>query len=324
MKFQLSRDTWETNEPFVTSRESISQIETITVTLAEHDHTGQGEALGVDYRGESAATMEAQLEAVRAQIEDGIDFENLALLLPPGGARNALDCALWDLRAKQAGRRVWKMLGISPQPVNTVYTLSLDTPQRMADAAGKHPMYPVLKLKLDSNMIPERISAIQRARPDAELLIDANGAWSRDVLEEQATLLETCGVRMVEQPLPAGRDHELQGLDYPLPLCADESCQSSADLPVLRDYYQMFNIKLDKCGGLSEAMRMVAWCREHGRQMMVGNMLGSSLAMAPGFVVAQFCSFVDLDGPLWQKTDRAVPLRFEAAKIHPPEPGLWG
>ena len=178
--------------------------------------------------------------------------------------------------------------------------------------------------KLDCIMIPERLLAIHQARPDAELVIDANGAWSVDLLKQHAPLLETCRVRMVEQPLPAGRDQELQGLDYPLPLCADESCQSAADLPALKGWYQVFNIKLDKCGGLTEALRMVAWCREHGRQMMVGNMLGSSLAMAPGFVVAQFCSFVDLDGPLWQKTDQAVPLRFEAAKIYPPEPGLWG
>lgn len=324
MKLSLSRDFWETVEPFVTSRESINEIETITVSLQEQDHTGRGEALGVDYRGEDADTMARQLENVHDQIEAGLDFDRVASLLPPGGARNALDCALWDLRAKQSGQRVWELLEVPAQPVTTVYTLSLDTPERMAEAALSHARFTVLKLKLNSMLIPERLSAIRRARPDAQLIIDANGAWSRAVLTEHLGLLQAAGVGMVEQPLPAGRDGELEGLNYPVPLCADESCQSSADLPALKNLYQMFNIKLDKCGGLSEAMRMVRWCRDNDREIMVGNMLGSSLAMAPGFVVAQFCTFVDLDGPLWQKTDRQVPLRIEAAKIHPPEPGLWG
>jgi L-alanine-DL-glutamate epimerase-like enolase superfamily enzyme len=324
MKISVSTERWEMTMPFVTSREAITYIDTMTVCLAEDGACGRGEALGVDYLGESAGTMSSQLEDVRSELTTGVDFDEINRLLPPGGARNALDCALWDLRAKQSGKRVWNMLGIPSRPVTTVYTLSLDTPERMAAQALAHVQFPVLKLKLDQERIGERLKAIREARPDATLIIDANGAWSIPLLDSVADDLLACGVAMVEQPLPMGRDPALEGLDYPVTLCADESCQSRSDLRSIGNRYRMVNIKLDKCGGLSEAMKMVNWCRQNGLQLMVGNMLGSSLAMAPAFLVAQYCRYVDLDGPLWQKTDREAPIRYEGARMHGPETTLWG
>ncbi|MFT5140240.1 MAG: L-alanine-DL-glutamate epimerase-like enolase superfamily enzyme [Lysobacterales bacterium] len=324
MKLSIFTDQWEMNSPFVTSKESISHIETITVCLGSGGVCGRGEALGVDYLGETPATIMAQLENVRSEVEAGIGLEEINQLLPPGGARNALDCAAWDLNAKLSGKRAWEMLEAPSEPVTTVYTLSLDTPQHMAEEALRHAQFPVLKLKLNQHAVIESLKAIREARPDAKLIIDANGSWSRHTLESISDELVACGVEMVEQPLAIGKDAQLDGLDYPVTLCADESCQSTRDLQSLKPYYQMVNIKLDKCGGLSEAMKMVQWCRENDMKMMVGNMLGSSLAMAPAFIVAQYCRYVDLDGPLWQKSDRSSPLEFDGALITRPNSSLWG
>lgn len=324
MKLSIFTDQWEMNSPFVTSQDSITHIETITVCLGSAGVCGRGEALGVDYLGETPETIMAQLEKVRSEIEAGIGLPEINQLLPPGGARNALDCALWDLKAKISGRRVWEILETPCKPVTTVYTLSMDTPQRMAAEALSHKNFPVLKLKLNQNLVAESLQAIRTVRPDAKLIIDANGSWSRQFLEAISSDLVACDVEMVEQPLAIGLDAQLDGLDYPITLCADESCQSSKDLESIKPYYQMVNIKLDKCGGLSEAMSMVQWCRGNDMEMMVGNMLGSSLAMAPAFIVAQYCRYVDLDGPLWQKTDRSSPLKFEKALINRPDSTLWG
>ncbi len=324
MKLFHHIDRWEMVTPFVTSKESTSHIDTLTVTLSENGHAGRGEALGVDYLGETALTMAAQLEKVRTDIEAGIDFDELSQLLPLGGTRNAVDCALWDLRAKQGGQRVWEMLGLRTDPVRTVYTLSLDSVEKMATEAARHRDFPVLKLKLDQERVAEKVRAIRSARPDATLLIDANCAWSVALLESVADVLQSCRIAVVEQPLATSADDELQALDYPVTLCADESCQGLSDLESVDGRYQMVNIKLDKCGGLSEALRMVKWCRRRDLEPMVGNMLGSSLAMAPAFLIAQFCCFVDLDGPLLQSEDRSTPIRYEGARMFAPEAALWG
>lgn len=324
MKLSIFNDRWEMKEPFVTSRESITHIETITACVSNGGPCGRGEALGVDYLGESTATMLEQLESVRSIVEAGVDLENLQELLPAGGARNALDCALWDLTAKEADERVWDMLAAPSAPVSTVYTLSLDTPEHMAEEALKYADFPTLKLKLNRECVTESLRAIRAARPDAELVIDANCDWSIDLLNELADELCANRIAMVEQPLPVGQISALENLTYPITLCADESCQSFSDLEFCAERYDMMNIKLDKCGGLTEAMKMVHWCVDHDIELMVGNMLGSSLAMAPGFIVAQYCKFVDLDGPLWQITDRSTPLHYEGSIIQRPDASLWG
>jgi L-alanine-DL-glutamate epimerase-like enolase superfamily enzyme len=324
VKLSVFDDRWEMVAPFVTSKEAIHWIDTLTVCINRDGICGKGEALGVDYLGETLASMRGQIEAVRNAVEGGLSREELLELLPPGGARNAVDCALFDLEAKSTGQRAWELAGFPCEPVTTVYTLSLDTPENMALEAGARAGFPVLKLKLDAERIAKRLRAVRSARPDARLIIDANGAWSDAILDSVADVLQACAVEMVEQPLPMGMDADFYGLEYPVPLCADESCQSLADLPGLAGRYHMVNIKLDKCGGLTEALKMVAWCRVTGMQLMVGNMLGSSLAMAPAFLVAQYCRYVDLDGPLWQRTDRSVPMRYEGTRILPPEAGLWG
>jgi L-alanine-DL-glutamate epimerase-like enolase superfamily enzyme len=324
MKLSFSIDSWSLKEPFVTAKDYTFRIETLTVQIKDGRHVGRGEALGVDYLGETALSMGDQVLAVAPAVDAGIDCRQLQALLPAGGARNAIDCALWDLACKRAGQRIWQLLGLAAAPVTTVYTLSLDKPEAMAGQASAHRSMPALKLKLNGNEPAACLRAVRAARPDAELLIDANGGWSPALLDEMAGVLVDCQVALLEQPLERGADQYLAGLDYPVPLGADESCQGLAELEQAAASYQVINIKLDKCGGLSEALQMVEWCRARGITLMVGNMLGSSLAMAPAMVVARSCRFVDLDGPLWQQSDRAPPLRFNGALVHPPDARLWG
>jgi L-alanine-DL-glutamate epimerase-like enolase superfamily enzyme len=236
-----------------------------------------------------------------------------------------VDCALWDLECKRQGKRAWELAGMpDTQTVSTVYTLSLDEPRTMAAEALAHANYPILKLKLDSEQVLERLQAIRAARPDAQLLIDANGSWTADLLQRIGEDLAELGVAMVEQPLPRGADTALAQVQIAVPLYADESCQSLAEMDSLADRYQGVNIKLDKCGGLTEALAMLERAQQLGLETMVGNMLGSSLAMAPAFLVAQRCRWVDLDGPLWQRADHEPAMRFESGTVHPPEAALWG
>jgi len=324
LALDLQFDDWEMREPFVTATETTTHITTLTATIRAGGIEGRGEALGVDYLGENATTMAAQVESVRAEIERGTDTAGLLRLLPPGGARNAVDCALWDLEAKRAGVRIWDLLSVDALPVYTVYTLALGSAADMAAQASLHRAYPILKLKLGADDTAEKIRAIRAARPDAELVIDANGSWSLKLLDELVDVLLVNRIAMVEQPLPRGADDGLAGLGYPVPICADESCQSSAELEAAAGRYGMVNIKLDKCGGLTDALTMIDWCRKRSIPLMVGNMLGSSLAMAPGFVVAQACRYVDLDGPLWQRTDREHPLRYDGGRMDAPDRELWG
>lgn len=325
MRVTFSIDSWELNAPFVTSQAEVFCIETLTVFLDHSGLVGRGEALGVDYLGESAQSMSHQVMALSQEIDQGIDRTALQRLLPPGGARNAIDCALWDLECKQAGKRVWELAGLPhPKPVCTVYTLSLDDAEAMAREALAQASFPVLKVKLNGEMVLERLTAIRRARPDAQLLIDANGSWSASLLESIGEDLAALKVAMVEQPLPRGADASLAQVDVTVPLFADESCQALTEIEALADRYQGINIKLDKCGGLTEALAMLERAQQMGMETMVGNMLGSSLAMAPGFVVAQQCRWVDLDGPLWQRADRSAAMRFDAGTLFAPEAALWG
>jgi L-alanine-DL-glutamate epimerase-like enolase superfamily enzyme len=328
MKVSVAIDRWPLNAPFATSRERITHIETVTVTLDDGRHRGRGEALGVDYLGETPAELAEQVREVAADIEGnpdpGLDRITLQERLPPGGARNALDCALWDLECRRSGRRAWERAGIVARPVTTAYTLSLDDPAAMAREAQAHGAYRLLKLKLDRNDAAERLSAVRAARPDARLVVDANGGWDLAQLSSIADTLVSCGVELLEQPLPRGVDQALAGLDFPVPMGADESCQGLAELEAVANRYDVVNIKLDKCGGLTEALAMIERARALNLDLMVGNMLGSSLAMAPAFLVAQACRWVDLDGPLWQRKDRDHPIRYDGDRMHPPDPALWG
>jgi L-alanine-DL-glutamate epimerase-like enolase superfamily enzyme len=268
------------------------------------------------------------LESVAAQIEAlpaDIDRAALQDALPAGAARNAVDCALWDLEAKLAGTRVWDLAGLPvPGPMITCFTLSLGTPETMRAAAARNAHRPVLKIKLGTPDDMARLEAVRAGAPDARIVVDANEGWTADVYADLAPHLLRLGVAMVEQPLPSGADDMLAEIARPLPVCADESCHDRASLPALKGKYDMVNIKLDKTGGLTEAVALRDAARADGYQVMVGCMVGTSLAMAPAVLVAQGAEVVDLDGPLLLAEDREPPLRYDGAGVHPPEAALWG
>jgi L-alanine-DL-glutamate epimerase-like enolase superfamily enzyme len=319
-------ERWELIEAFATAHDSITHIPVLVATLSGRGGArGWAEAAGVDYEGETPESMAAEIAAVAPQLGDGLTGEELLHLLPPGGARNALDCALWDLRAKESGIAVWQAAGLRPpRPVTTVLTIGLgdeDATRRKArEAAG----YPILKLKVDAERHLDVVRIVREQQPEARLIVDANQAWSRPLLEWLLPRLEELGVELVEQPLPRGEDAALDGLRSPLPLAADESCTDRRSLAALAGRYQYANIKLDKCGGLTEGLAMVREAGRLGLGLMVGNMCGTSLAMAPAFLIAQSCRYVDLDGPLLQRLDRDLPIRFESGLMRAPARGLWG
>ena len=320
----MSAQRWEMVAPFVTAGETVNHIDVLHVVLEHEGFTGRAETMGVDYFGETVASLEAEFSALDPAAIAGLNRQMLQTLLPPGGSRNGLDCALWDLEAKQASGGVAALTGIAMSPVHTLFTLSLDDPDAMARRAYEVPQLSRLKLKLNAQEPLDCLQAVREARPDAQLVIDANGSLTPQVMTAVGDGLARYNVALLEQPLPHGDDGALENLRYPVPLCADESCQSSADLEAVADRYDAINIKLDKCGGLTDALAIREWCQRHGKQIMVGNMLGSSLAMAPALVVAQGADFVDLDGPLWQRADVAPALSIESGCIQPPEPALWG
>ncbi len=324
MKLRMSAQRWEMVAPFVTAGETVNHIDVLHVMLEHEGFVGRAETMGVDYFGETMESLEAELSALDPAAIAGLDRKALQTLLPPGGSRNGLDCALWDLEAKQAARGITALTGIAMAPLHTLFTLSLDDPDAMARRAYEAPQFTHLKLKLNAKEPLDCLQAIREARPDAQLVIDANGSWTPQVMMAVGDGLARFEVALLEQPLLHGDDGALENLRYPVPLCADESCQSSTDLEAVADRYDAINIKLDKCGGLTDALAIREWCHGHGKRIMVGNMLGSSLAMAPALVVAQGADFVDLDGPLWQQADVEPALAIESGCIQPPEPALWG
>ena len=319
-------ERWEMKEVFATSRDAINDIGVIVATLEDAaGRQGRGEAAGVDYDGETPESMAAQIAAVQGALDDGLGYTALQQLLPPGGARNALDCALWDLRAKQCDVPVWRAAGLAaPRPVTTCLTIGLgsesDTRRKAREAAG----YPVLKIKLGAEQHLEVVRIVREEQPSAALIVDANQAWSRGLLERLLPGLVALGVELIEQPVPRGEDAALDGLRSPLPLAADESCIDRHSLAALAGRYQFLNIKLDKCGGLTEALALSAAATRAGFGLMVGNMCGSSLAMAPAFLIAQACRYVDLDGPLLQRRDRPSAIVFDHGRMQVPERALWG
>lgn len=325
MQVEFERVNWPLVAPFKTSLHQLTEVETVQVHLRDAEQSGHGEALGVFYHGEGIDSILEQLEAVRSRLLRGITRQDLDGLLPPGGARNAVDCALWDLEAKRAGRRVWELAGIpSTKVLTTAFTLSVDTPATMAERAAAAAKYSLLKLKLDGGEDLERVAAVRSARPDVDLIVDANQAWGERQLRAFTPRLHELGVKLIEQPLPATADASLGDFASPVPLCADESCQTSASVPSVAGKYQYVNIKLDKTGGLTEGLRLAKAAQAQGLKLMVGCMAGSSLSMAPGFVVGQLCSFVDLDGPLLATYDLPRGIRYDGSRMSAPEAALWG
>ena len=323
-EIKVEPKNWLLRKPFKISRDVATHAETLLCHISDGTHTGSGEAAGVTYKGETVDSIKMQIEAAVPQIADGIGRDELQQLMPPGGARNAVDCALWDLEAKQSGRTVWQMLDWQPHAVTTVYTIGMDTPANMQKDAAAHVDFPILKVKVGIGDPIEQISAIRQGSPDAAIVIDANQAWTVEDLDKYAEGLKALNVEMVEQPLAHDSDEILGGYESLIPLCADESCDSRADLERLAGLYDIINIKLDKTGGLTEAVALALQAESMGFDLMVGNMLGSSRAMAPAFVIAQHCKYVDIDGPLLLKYDRSMGLEYNRGVVKGFDPRLWG
>ena len=322
-EIKLEPKTWLLRKPFRISRAEQTHAETLLCHISDGTHTGSSEAAGVTYKGETVDSIREQIEAIVPQIAGGISRDELQQIMSPGGARNAVDCALWDLEAKQSGRTVWQMLGWQPHAVTTVYTVGIDTAENMRKDAAAHADFPILKVKVGIGDPLEQISAIRKGSPDAAIVIDANQAWTVDDLDKYAAGLKALNVEMVEQPLAIADDEALRDFESPIPLCADESCDSRTDLGRLAGLYEIINIKLDKTGGLTEAVALALQAESMGFDLMVGNMLGSSLAMAPAFVIAQRCRYVDIDGPLLQAQDCAHPLIYKSGQVETFSPELW-
>jgi L-Ala-D/L-Glu epimerase len=317
----VTRDTFRLSQVFTISRGSRTEARVLTVRIAREGTTGWGECVPYARYGETLESVTAQIESLPAQISRAA----LQSALPAGAARNAVDCALWDIEAKQSGRRVWQLANLPrPGPRITAYTLSLDTPENMQLAAARHADRPLLKIKLGTPDDMARLEAVRAGAPASRIIVDANEGWTADVYADLAPHLLRLGVALVEQPLPAADDGMLGEIARPLPVCADESCHDRHSLPSLRGKYDLINIKLDKTGGLTEALALKAKALDEGYSLMVGCMLGSSLAMAPATLLAQGAAYTDLDGPLLLAEDRANPLRFDEAGVHPPEADLWG
>ncbi len=324
-RLTIRRDSWPLAKPFTISRGSRTVAEVVVAEIGAGALRGRGEGVPYGRYGETVDGVVEALTAMSEAVAGGLDRAALKAAMQPGAARNALDAALWDLAAKQTGTSVWALAGIDePKPVITAYTLSVDTPERMAAAAREEAHRPLLKLKLTGAGDLERVRAVRAGAPDATLIVDANEAWTLDHLRDYGPSLAELGVALIEQPLPAGQDAALATLPHPVPLCADESCHTSADLPALVGRYDFVNIKLDKSGGLTEALVLLSAARAQGFKIMVGCMVGSSLAMAPAMLLAQGAEFVDLDAPLLLARDRQPGLRYEGSRVYPPKPNLWG
>jgi L-alanine-DL-glutamate epimerase-like enolase superfamily enzyme len=318
-------ERWPLAEAFVISRGSKTEAEVVVAEITDGPHRGRGEAVPYARYGETLASVLAQIEGVRPQIEAGLDRADLQGRLPPGAARNALDCALWDLAAKRAGVRAWTLAGRARlDPVKTCFTISLGSAPAMAEAARANARRPMLKLKIGGPDDLDGVAAVRAAAPRARLIVDANEGLSFEELRRLAPELARLDVKLLEQPLAAGEDAALDGYESPVPLCADESLHTRAELAACAGRYGLINVKLDKTGGLTAAIALVNAARDHDLKIMVGCMLATSLAMAPAMLIAQYASFVDLDGPLLLKQDRVPGISFAGSLMQPPPRALWG
>jgi len=329
MQITATPEEFDLVRAFAISRGSRTAARVLTLRIDHQGITGAAECVPYARYGETMDSVIAQIKSLDATLRGmnpaDLQASDLRSFLAAGAARNALDCALWDWRAKAAGRRVWDMLDLpAPMPVITAFTLSLDTPEAMEAQARAAAARPLLKIKLGTSDDMPRLEAVRRGAPRAVIIVDANEGWSAEIYADLAPHLLRLGVALVEQPLQAGADDMLAEIARPIPVCADESCHDRASLPALKGKYDMVNIKLDKAGGLTEALALRDQARLEGYGIMVGCMLGTSLAMAPAVLLAQGADYVDLDGPLLLSEDRTTPLRYDAAGVHPPEAGLWG
>ena len=306
---------------FRISRGARTQAEVVTVVFEKDGIIGRGECVPYARYNETVESVIKQIES----LADDIDRETLQDTLPPGAARNAVDCALWDFECKKQDQRIWKIAGIQvPEQKITAYTLSLDVPEKMFKQAEKNSNRPLLKIKLGTPNDMPRLEAVRKGAPNAEIIVDANEGWDAELYSQLAPELVRLGVKLIEQPLPADKDDDLIGLPRPLPICADESCHDRKSLEKLIGKYDFVNIKLDKTGGLTEALLLKTKALEVGFKIMVGCMVGSSLAMAPATLIAQNATFVDLDGPLLLAQDRHHGLLYDESWVHPPLKDLWG
>jgi L-Ala-D/L-Glu epimerase len=325
IRLTAREERWPIAGAFVISRGSKTEARVIVVEITDGRHTGRGEATPYPRYGETVEGCLGEIETARDAIETGLDRLALEALLPPGAARNAIDCALWDLEAKRAGVRAWTLLGRERlDPVKTAYTLSLASPEDMAEAARTVARRPILKLKIGSADHIDRVEAVREAAPKTRLVVDANEALDFDGLQRLAPELAKLGVMLIEQPLKAGEDEALEGYRSPVPLCADESIHTRVELDACARRYQSINIKLDKTGGLTEALALHSAARDLGLEIMTGCMVATSLAMAPALIIAQGAEVVDLDGPLLLARDREPGLVYLGSMIEPPPVELWG
>ena len=324
MRIDAREEVWPLKNVFRISRGERTEAQVVVVTVADDQHTGHGEAVPIRRYNQSTASVLAQIESIKS--EKNLDRDKLQKLLPAGAARNALDCAFWDLEAKKTGKRVWDLINIPMQSeVETSFTMSLDTPEKMAAAAQPNATVPILKLKLGGDDVDlARVKAVRSVAPTSRLLIDANESWSPSHYQKIAPSLKDLGVEVIEQPFPATADEILETLEHPIPICADESCHTSKDLSRLMNRYDMVNVKLDKSGGLTEAIHLSERAREAGFKLLIGCMVGTSLSMAPARVLASVANYVDLDGPLLLARDRDHRLNYHDGKIDLPARDLWG
>jgi len=324
-ELSVSVERWPIRGGFTISRGSKQVAVVVVATISDRDHRARGECVPYPRYGESVEGVMHAIEACRPAIAQGLDRADLQALLPPGAARNALDCALWDLEAKISGRSAAEPAGLPPlHAVETAFTISLASPEEMAARARDAASYPLLKLKLGGDGDEARLAAVREAVPKARLIADANEAWRAPSLERLLAAAKAAGVELIEQPLPAGDDALLEHIDRTVPLCADESVHDRASLHKLAKRYDAVNIKLDKTGGLTEALATATEARRLGLKIMVGCMVATSLAMAPALLLAQDADFVDLDGPLLLERDRVPGLAYSSGMVMPPPPALWG
>jgi L-alanine-DL-glutamate epimerase-like enolase superfamily enzyme len=322
-ELSFSSERWEFRNPLTITGRTFTSGDLLLVSIRQDGSTGRGEGAGVYYLDETAASMLSNVASVRDAIEAGADRDQLRGLLPPGGARNALDCALWDLEAKQTNTTIWQLTGIEPRLTRTVFTIGIGTPEKMAATAASLDGNR-LKVKLDAANPLERVAAVRAVRPHDEIIVDVNQGWTFEELTALAPRLAELGVALIEQPLPRGGDDALESYRSPVPLCADESCLCVGELEQAVRRYQVINIKLDKTGGLTEALELARLARSRGMELMVGGMMGTSLAVAPAYVIAQLCRYVDLDAAQFLTRDRDHPMALEHGVLARPRRELWG
>ena len=318
-------ENWVAKIPFRISRRTSYDFPCIVCEIGQNGVVGRGEALGVDYLGDTEQSMLEQLRSVEKELANGADRQALLELLPPGGSRLAADAALWDLEAQLSGRSAWETAGVTDDPIESVFTIGLEPePEEMAARAAAVPDLPLLKIKLNDDRPVERIGAIRAARPDVRMFVDVNEGWNFAQLQAFAPELAQLGVDFIEQPLPRGHDEELEDYERPLPICADESVQHIGEIDAAANRYQMINIKLDKAGGLTHGLEMATAIRAKGLGLMVGCMGGTSLSMAPHHVIGHLADYVDIDGPLLLKNDRLDGFVYERGMVSLPDARLWG